>query len=105
MRMLSRRMRWRTIFLVTDRNAPLISFSRPSNWLASFSFAESLMRSSSLSRSSLSAIASALVRSSVTVAVTASQDVVLVVEEARVVGGRLGGQPGELGLCVAQRRG
>ena len=35
MRTLSRRMRWRTSFLFSDRKAALISFSRPSNWPAS----------------------------------------------------------------------
>ena len=35
MRTLSRRMRWRTTFLVSDaEGAALISFSRPSNWPA-----------------------------------------------------------------------
>ena len=42
MRTLSRRMRSRTSFLVSARKAPQISFSRPSNWAASFSAADSL---------------------------------------------------------------
>jgi len=65
MRTLSRRMRWRTDFLVTARNAPLISFSRPSNCAERALFASSLIRSSSLSRSSLSAIVSAVATASV----------------------------------------
>ena len=49
-------MRSRTSFLVSARNAALISFSRPSNWLDSFSLASALTRSVSFSRSCLPAI-------------------------------------------------
>ena len=43
MRTLSRRMRWRMTFLVSALNAPLISFSRPSNLPSSRSLASALM--------------------------------------------------------------
>ena len=49
MRTPSAMIRSRTSFLVSARNAPLISFSRPSNWLASFSVASALTRSVSVS--------------------------------------------------------
>ncbi len=62
-----------TSFLVSARNAPLISFSRPSNWLASFSLASALTRSLSASRSCLPAIVMAAASSSVTCAATASR--------------------------------
>ena len=65
--------RLRTSFLVSDLNAPLISFSRPSNWLASFSLASALTRSVSASRSFLPAIVSAAASSSETSAATASK--------------------------------
>ena len=45
--------RSRTSFLVSERNAALISFSRPSNCSASFSLASALTRSVSASRSCL----------------------------------------------------
>ena len=48
--------RWRTSFLVSDRMAALISFSRPSNFSASRSCARTLTRSSSAARSCLPAI-------------------------------------------------
>ena len=59
MRTLSRRTRWRTCFLVTERYAAEISFSRPSNFGESTSTAVALRRSSSASRSSLAAMVSA----------------------------------------------
>ena len=64
--------RSRTSFLVSARNAPLISFSRPSNWLASFSTASALTRSVSDSRSCLPAIVSTRASSPDTASATAS---------------------------------
>ena len=51
MRIPSRVTRSLTSFLVSARNAPLISFSRSSNWLASLSLASALTRSVSMSLS------------------------------------------------------
>lgn len=59
MRTLSRRMRWRTSFLVSERNAAPTSFSRPSNCSASFSSVAALTSSSLDSRSALPAMVSA----------------------------------------------
>ncbi len=56
--------RSRTSFLVSARNAPLISFSRPSNRTPSRSMARVLTRSVSDSRSCLPAIVSTLASSS-----------------------------------------
>ena len=64
--------RSRTSFLVSDRNAALISFSRPSKGSASLSLASALTRSVSASRSCLPAIVSALASSSETSRATAS---------------------------------
>ena len=72
MRIPSRMTRSRTSFLVSDRNAALISFSRPSNCSASFSMASALTRSVSASRSCLPAIVSAWASSSETSRATAS---------------------------------
>ena len=72
MRTPSLMIRSRTSFLVTARKAALISFSRPSNWLASFSAVSALTRSVSVSRSCLPAIASAFFSSSEAAAATAS---------------------------------
>ncbi len=57
MRILSRRMRCRTTFLVTARKAPEISFSRPSNWPASAALTSSLSASVASSRSALPGMA------------------------------------------------
>ena len=64
--------RSRTSFLVSARNAALISFSRPSNCSASFAWASALTRSVSASRSCLPAIVSAVASSSETSRATAS---------------------------------
>ena len=72
MRTPSEMIRSRTSFLVSDRNAALISFSRPSNCSASFSLASALTRSVSASRSCLPAIVSAWASSSETSRATAS---------------------------------
>ena len=68
----SRMIRSRTSFLVSARNAALISFSRPSNWPASFSMAIALTRSVSFSRSCLPAMVSTRARSPETASATAS---------------------------------
>ena len=62
-----------TSFLVSDRNAALISLSRPSNLLPSCSLARALIRSVSVSLSCLPAIVRALARSAETSAATASK--------------------------------
>ena len=72
MRLPSAMIRCRTSFLVSARNAALISFSRSSNWLASLSLASALTRSVSASRSCLPTIVRARDSSSVTSAATAS---------------------------------
>ena len=72
MRTPSRMIRSRTSFLVSARNAALISFSRPSNWLASFSWASALTRSVSVSRSCLPAMVSTRASSPETSSATAS---------------------------------
>ncbi len=65
MRKWSVRMRWRTSFLVSDRNAAPISFSRPSNCSASRSSTSTLISSVRSLRSSLPAMVSASDSSSV----------------------------------------
>ena len=102
MRTLSRSTRSRTSDLFSERNAAPISFSRPSNWPASFSSRPALISSSCSSRSCLSAMVSAAAVSAFAAASTASYDVVLVVEEDRELLDRLGGLLGELGLGLAQ---
>ena len=64
--------RSRTSFLVSDRKAALISFSRPSNCSASFSWARALTRSVSASRSSLPTMVRAWASSAETSRATAS---------------------------------
>ena len=64
--------RSRTSFLVSERNAALISFSRPSNCSPSLATARALTRSVSVSRSCLPGIVSACASSSETSRATAS---------------------------------
>lgn len=73
MRTLSLMTRSRTSFLVSERYAAEISFSRPSKAGRSFSAAISLTRSSSASRSCLPAMVSACVSSEVTALESASK--------------------------------
>ena len=103
MRTLSRRIRWRTTFLVSARKAPEISFSRPSNWPASAALTSSLSASVASSRSCLPAICCACGELVADVRLDGGVDVVLVVEEAGELGDRLGGLLGQRGLRVAQR--
>ncbi len=72
MRTPSRMIRSRTSFLVSERKAALISFSRPSQAAPSRSTASALTRSVSASRSCLPAMVSALPSSSETSRATAS---------------------------------
>ncbi len=72
MRTPSRMIRSLTSFLVSERNAALISFSRPSQASPSRSAASALTRSVSASRSCLAAMVSALASSSDTSRATAS---------------------------------
>ena len=72
MRTWSVRIRRRTSFLFSDRNAAPISFSRPSNCGATFSSTAALTSSMRDSRSCLPAIVSAWARSSDACAATAS---------------------------------
>ncbi len=73
MRTWSRRMRWRTSFLFSDRNAAPSSFSRPSNFSPSEPSTPTLTSSSLASRSCLPAMVSAAARSSLAAASTASK--------------------------------
>ena len=72
MRILSRSTRSRMTCLLTERNAAPISFSRPSNWPASCSSSAALSSSVLASRSSLSTIVIATLRSAVEAASTAA---------------------------------
>ncbi|CAB5071620.1 unannotated protein [freshwater metagenome] len=72
MRTLSRRIRRRTNFFVTDLNAAETSPSRPSNWVASAALTPSLMRSISVSRTCLPAMVIAFSSSVETALETAS---------------------------------
>ena len=88
--------------MVSERYAAPTSFSRPSNLGATASTASALTRSSSVSRSCLSAIVSAAPSGSRDRGLDGLEDVVAVVEEERELTGRLGGLLGEPLLRLAQ---
>ena len=98
MRILSRSTRWRTSDLFSERNAAPISFSRPSNWPASFSTSAALI--SSTLELALLLVGDGHRGGGVVLrgGLDGGVDVVLVVEEDREVLDRLGGLGGELGL-------
>ena len=89
MRTLSLSTRWRTSFLVSDRNAADSSFSRPSKSAASLSTVAALTASVASSRSCLPAMVSACASSSDGSGLDRGERVVLVVGEDRELAGRL----------------
>ena len=104
MRTLSRSTRWRTSFLVSERSAPPISFSRPSNWSATSLDGQVLdpvdLGLALLLRRDRERCGQLLGDSGL----DGLEDVVLVLEEDRELPGRLRGRVGELLLGLAEQR-
>lgn len=103
MRTLSLMTRSRTSFLVSERYAAEISFSRPSKAGRSFSAAISLTRSSSASRSCLPHDGERLRQLGGDGLGERLEGVVLVVQEDRELADRLGGLGGQVRLGLAER--
>ena len=103
MRKWSVRMRWRTSFFVSDRNAAPISFSRPANCSASRSSTSTLISSVRSLRSCLAGDGQRLGQLVGGHRGHRVVDVVAVVGEDGVLAGRLGGAVGQLLLRRAQR--